>query len=85
MLDAADANLDAEGDARLAGAIATVRRRGGIVVVVANRRRALAAVEIVLALADGRVAAYGRKEKVLNAVLRQSPAPCVRLQRTGTQ
>lgn len=85
VLDAADANLDAEGDARLAGAIATVRRRGGIVVVVANRRRALAAVENVLALADGRVAALGRKEEVLNAVLRQSPAPRARLQRTGTQ
>jgi ATP-binding cassette subfamily C protein len=69
----------------LAGAIATVRRRGGIVVVVANRRRALAAVENVLALADGRVAALGRKEEVLNAVLRQSPAPRARLQRTGTQ
>jgi ATP-binding cassette, subfamily C, type I secretion system permease/ATPase len=85
VLDAADASLDAEGDARLAGAIATVRRRGGIVVVVANRRRALAAVENVLALADGRVAAFGRKEEVLNAVLRQSPAPGVRLQRTVTQ
>jgi ABC-type protease/lipase transport system fused ATPase/permease subunit len=69
----------------LAGAIATVRRRGGIVVVVANRRRALAAVENVLALADGRVAAFGRKEEVLSAVLRQSPAPRVPLQRTGTQ
>jgi ABC-type protease/lipase transport system fused ATPase/permease subunit len=85
VLDAADTNLDAEGDARLAGAIATVRRRGGIVVVVADRRRALAAVETVLALADGRVAAFGRKEEVLSAVLRQSPAPGVRLQRTGTQ
>jgi ABC-type protease/lipase transport system fused ATPase/permease subunit len=85
VLDAADTNLDAEGDARLADAIATVRRRGGIVVVVANRRPALAAVENVLALADGRVAAFGRKEEVLNAVLRQSPAPGVRLQRTGTQ
>ena len=85
VLDAADASPDAEGDARLAGAIATVRRRGGIVVVVANRRRALAAVENVLALADGRVAAFGRKEEVLNAVLRQSPAPGVRLQRTVTQ
>jgi PrtD family type I secretion system ABC transporter len=85
VLDAADTNLDAEGDARLARAIATVRRRGGIVVVVANRRRALAAVENVLALADGRVAALGRKEEVLNAVLRQSPAPHARLQRTGTQ
>jgi ABC-type protease/lipase transport system fused ATPase/permease subunit len=52
---------------------------------VAKRRRALAAVENVLALADGRVAALGRKEEVLNAVLRQSPAPRARLQRTGTQ
>jgi ABC-type protease/lipase transport system fused ATPase/permease subunit len=85
VLDAADTNLDADGDAGLAGAIATVRRRGGIVVVVANRRRALAAVENVLALADGRVAAFGRKEEVLSAVLRQSPAPRVPLQRTGTQ
>jgi ABC-type protease/lipase transport system fused ATPase/permease subunit len=85
VLDAADTNLDAEGDAGFASAIATVRRRGGIVVVVANRRRALAAVENVLALADGRVAAFGRKEEVLRAVLRQSSAPRVRLQRTGTR
>lgn len=50
-----------------------------------RRGQSQAAVENVLALADGRVAAFGRKEEVLSAVLRQSPALHVRLQRTGTQ
>ncbi len=58
-------------------AIASVRRRGGIVVVMAHRRAALAGVDQVLALAGGRVAAFGPREAVLASVLSE-PAGCGR-------
>ena len=74
VLDEPNANLDAEGDARLTAAITGVRRRGGIVVVIAHRQPALIAVDQVLALANGRVVATGPKQNVLARVLRPAHA-----------
>lgn len=73
VLDEPNANLDAEGDACLTAAIAAVRRRGGIAIVIAHRRSALAAVDQVLALANGRVLALGPKRHVLESALRPPP------------
>ncbi len=69
VLDEPNANLDADGEHDLTDAIASVRRRGGIVIVVAHRRSALAAVDTVLALVEGRMRAIGPKEAVLERVL----------------
>ena len=71
VLDEPNSNLDAEGEAALAGALLTMRQRGSIVVLVAHRPRALASVDKVLLLKEGRVAAIGPKEEVL----RNSIAP----------
>ncbi len=59
VLDEPNSNLDAEGDKALTQAIMRVRQRGGIVIVIAHRRSALAAVDQVLALLNGKPQALG--------------------------
>ena len=75
ILDEPNANLDNEGENALTQAILGVRARGGICIVVAHRPSALAAVDLVLMMADGRVQAFGPKEEVFKRVLRSAPAP----------
>jgi ATP-binding cassette subfamily C protein len=75
VLDEPNSNLDAEGEAALTQAILGVRERGGILVVVAHRPSALAAVDLVLVLANGSVVSFGPKDEVLPKVLAQKPSP----------
>jgi ATP-binding cassette subfamily C protein len=51
-----------------------VRARGGIAIVVAHRPSALAAVDFVLVMGDGRIQSFGEKDEVLGKVLR-TPVP----------
>jgi ATP-binding cassette subfamily C protein len=73
VLDEPNSNLDAEGEAALTQAILGVRNRKGVVVVVAHRPSALAGVDQVLMMAEGRVQAVGPKDEVLAKVLRPAP------------
>ena len=77
VLDEPNANLDAEGENALTQAILGVRQRGGICIVIAHRPSALAAVDCVLVMANGRAQAFGPKDDVLKRVLRpvDQPAP----------
>ena len=75
ILDEPNANLDAEGENALTQAILGVRARGGICIVVAHRPSALAAVDLVLMMADGRAQAFGPKDEVFKRVLRAAPEP----------
>jgi len=75
VLDEPNSNLDAEGDKALTQAISGVRARGGIVIVIAHRRSALAAVDQVLALLNGRPQALGPRDEVLAKLFRPQPAP----------
>ncbi|RWF67192.1 MAG: ATP-binding cassette domain-containing protein, partial [Mesorhizobium sp.] len=75
ILDEPNSNLDAEGEAALTEAIQGVRARGGIAVVVAHRPSALASLDQVLVMANGRVQAFGPKNEVLNKVTRPAAAP----------
>lgn len=68
VLDEPNSNLDQEGDAALTKAILGVRARAGIVIVVAHRPSALAAVDHILVLAQGRAQAFGPKDSVLAKV-----------------
>src|SRR3954469_20271433 len=70
VLDEPNSNLDAEGEHALTQAIVGVRARGGMVVVVAHRPSALASVDWVLMMAEGRVQAFGPKDEILSKVLR---------------
>lgn len=65
LLDEPNSNLDPEGEAALAAAVEAVRARGGIVLLAAHRRSILAAADLVLHLAAGRVRSFGPREKLL--------------------
>lgn len=75
ILDEPNSNLDSEGEAALTEAIQGVRARGGIAVVVAHRPSALASLDEVLVMANGRVQAFGPKNEVLNKVTRPGGVP----------
>jgi len=76
VLDEPNSNLDAAGDEALTRAILGIRARGGIVVVIAHRPSAIAGVDLVLVLKQGRVQAFGPKDEILSKVLqRDAPAP----------
>lgn len=65
VLDEPNANLDSDGEAALKEAILGIRARGGIAIVVAHRPSALAAVDLVGMVQNGRLKAFGPKEEVL--------------------
>jgi ATP-binding cassette subfamily C protein len=69
VLDEPNSNLDGEGEEALTRAMMGVRQRQGIVIVVAHRPSALAAVDLVLAMAGGRQQSFGPKDEVLAKVL----------------
>jgi ATP-binding cassette, subfamily C, type I secretion system permease/ATPase len=71
VLDEPNSNLDAEGEEALTRAIQSVRERKGIVVVVAHRPSAIAGVDRLLMMNQGRVQAVGPKEDVLSKVLQR--------------
>ena len=76
VLDEPNSNLDAEGDEALTRAIVGVRARKGIVVVVAHRPSAIAGLDLILAMNQGRQIEFGAKEETLAKVLKRSaPLP----------
>ncbi|MGX9115416.1 type I secretion system permease/ATPase [Mesorhizobium sp. BHbsci] len=75
ILDEPNSNLDSEGEAALTVAIQSVRARGGIAVVVAHRPSALASLDQVLVMANGRIQAFGPKNEILNKITRPAGVP----------
>jgi PrtD family type I secretion system ABC transporter len=76
VLDEPNSNLDAEGEEALTQAIISVRQRGGLVVMVAHRPNALAGMDHVLVMANGRAQAFGPKDEVLARTFRRAgPRP----------
>jgi ATP-binding cassette subfamily C protein len=73
VLDEPNSNLDNDGELALTQAIHSVRSRGGIAIVVAHRPSALAAVDHVLVMNQGRAQAFGPKDEVLAKVLKAPP------------
>jgi PrtD family type I secretion system ABC transporter len=71
IMDEPNSNLDAEGEAALDKGIRIALQRGAAVIVVAHRPSALHAVSHLLVLADGKAAAYGPRDEVLNKVTKQ--------------
>ncbi|KQQ19555.1 type I secretion protein [Methylobacterium sp. Leaf122] len=71
VLDEPNSNLDGEGEQALTQAIANVRARGGIAIVIAHRPSALAAVDLVLVMANGEAKAFGPRDEIM----RIKPAP----------
>jgi ATP-binding cassette subfamily C protein len=65
ILDEPNSNLDGDGEAALTAAIVGVKQRGGIVVVIAHRPSALAAVDVVAVVQNGKMTAFGAKEEII--------------------
>lgn len=70
VLDEPNSNLDADGDAALAETILKLRQEGCVVVVMAHRPSAIAAVDKILMLKEGRCVEFGEKADVLRKVTR---------------
>jgi ATP-binding cassette subfamily C protein len=73
VLDEPNSNLDAEGEQALVTAIQGAKARGAVVVVIAHRTAALAAVDLVLALAQGRQVAFGPRDDMFQRLMRPAP------------
>jgi ATP-binding cassette subfamily C protein len=71
VLDEPNSNLDSEGEEALTRAILGVRERKGIVIVVAHRPSAIAGVDRLLMMNQGKAQAIGPKEDVLSKVLQR--------------
>ncbi|WP_422038474.1 type I secretion system permease/ATPase [Roseibium sp.] len=69
VLDEPNSNLDAIGESALTNAIKAMREKGSIVVVIAHRPSAIATVDKILCLKDGKMAGFGPKEDVLKQVV----------------
>jgi ATP-binding cassette subfamily C protein PrsD len=88
VLDEPNSNLDAEGDEALSRAIMGVRSRGGVAVVVAHRPSAIASVDMLLMISQGRAQAFGPKEEVLAKVMQRdgaAPRPLKVVPEVGVQ
>ena len=73
ILDEPNSNLDSDGETALIAAIAGVRERGGIVIIVAHRPSALAAVDLVAVIQNGRLAGFGPKDEIISSSV-QTPS-----------
>lgn len=68
ILDEPNSNLDSEGEMALTNAILKARERKATVIVMAHRSSAIAAVNLLLMLDQGRQRSFGPKENVLKEV-----------------
>ncbi len=65
VMDEPNSNLDSEGEAALTAAIKGVRQRGGIAIIVAHRPSALAGVDLIAVVQQGKLVAFGAKDEIL--------------------
>ena len=74
VLDEPNSNLDAEGEVALDRAIRVSMARGASVVVIAHRPSALASIQQILVLSEGRTVALGPRDEILQKVLNRPTA-----------
>ncbi|HEX8382205.1 MAG TPA: type I secretion system permease/ATPase [Sphingomonas sp.] len=74
LLDEPNSNLDAAGEAALERAVRAIRDRGGIAILIAHRPSALAQVNYVCFMRDGRIEAFGPRDEVLEKIT-SKPVP----------
>lgn len=66
VLDEPNAHLDSAGEVALVQAIATLKKRGTTIVLVTHKSSLLAQMDMVLALADGKIQMFDERAKFLN-------------------
>lgn len=74
VLDEPNSSLDQDGDEALTRAILGVRARGGIAIVVAHRPSAVAGVDHLLMMRNGRQQAFGPKDVVIREAMKAAAA-----------
>ena len=79
VLDEPNAHLDMEGDAALTKALLELRNAGSCVVVMAHRPSAIAAVNKLLMLRDGKQVEFGEKNEVLAKVTQKTSKSQIRI------
>ena len=82
VLDEPNSNLDAEGEAALTKAIELVRARGGVVIIVAHRPSALASVDRIMIINEGRMQAFGLRDVLLPQLASRPAEPAAPAPRT---
>lgn len=75
VLDEPNSNLDGEGEEALTSAIEGIKRRGGIAIIIAHRPSALAAVDLVAVVQNGKMTAFGPKADIIGATARRDAPP----------
>jgi ATP-binding cassette subfamily C protein PrsD len=84
VLDEPNSNLDGEGDQALSKAILNAKARGAIVIVVAHRPSAIAALDKLLLMENGRQVRFGEKSEILQSIGAVSPrATTERIEQKG--
>lgn len=78
VLDEPNSNLDADGDEALTKAVLGVRARGGIVIVIAHRPSAIAGVDLLLVMNQGRQQGFGPKETIMGKMLKPAAPPSIK-------
>jgi ATP-binding cassette, subfamily C, bacterial exporter for protease/lipase len=73
VLDEPNANLDEVGDRALLEALVTLKRAGTTVLVVTHQASVLKCADMILALREGTVAAFGARDQLLRPVQRVAP------------
>ncbi|WP_255210531.1 ATP-binding cassette domain-containing protein [Methylogaea oryzae] len=73
VLDEPNSNLDQAGDIALLDTLSTLKQQGKTVVIVTHRTHTLEAVDKILLLVDGRIAALGPCEEVLKVMAQVNP------------
>ncbi len=74
VLDEPNSNLDESGEKALVDAVKALKAQGRTVVLITHRVSTLAAVDKILVLAEGALAAYGPRDEVFKAMQGQAPA-----------
>ncbi|TCR70305.1 ATP-binding cassette subfamily C protein [Bosea sp. BK604] len=80
VLDEPNSNLDQDGDEALTTAVKGVRARDGIVIVVTHRQTAIAGVDQIAMMAEGRIQAMGPKDEILQRIVKRGGMPSVQRQ-----
>nr|WP_206069454.1 type I secretion system permease/ATPase [Novosphingobium olei] len=74
VLDEANSNLDAAGDAALAHAVLDMRKRGGIVIMITHRPATLGPATHIALMQAGRIADFGERDAVLARIQQANTA-----------
>lgn len=75
VLDEPNASLDASGQKAVVNAVRRARQNGSTVIVIAHRPSAIAALDTLMMLSEGRCIAFGPRDEIMKQVAQPKPMP----------